>query len=250
MAIAQGASPPGIRTAISLSLSWGVLFAIAPATVTPRISAASGHRWQISRATHFDLISAKIRPARRARPKWRNQANVELAFNQDSSVKTDSIFFKIFQELPGVLFELLGEPFDFGGRYEFQSIEVKQTAFRIDGVFVPKPEAPDQTVYFVEVQYQSDEFLYDRMFAEIGMYLAQNPKAVDWQAIAIFPRRSLEPRNQHRHRSFLQGDQFRTIFLEDLLDIPTVLIGIQLMQLIAAKPKTTQGYLNQLASQL
>jgi predicted transposase/invertase (TIGR01784 family) len=165
-------------------------------------------------------------------------------------VKTDSVFFKIFQELPGVLFERLGESFELGGCYEFQSIEVKQTAFRIDGVFLPKPEATNQTVYFVEVQYQPDEFLYDRMFAEIGMYLDQNRRVLDWCAITIFPRRSLEPKNQYRHRSFVQGDQFRTIFLEDLLNVPTELIGIQIMQLIAAKPKITQRYLAQLASQL
>jgi hypothetical protein len=48
----------------------------------------------------------------------------------------------------------------------------------------------------------------------------------------------------------VQGDQFRTIFLEDLLNVPTELIGIQIMQLIAAKPKITQRYLAQLASQL
>ena len=106
----------------------------------------------------------------------------------ETPVKTDSIFFQIFQTTPGILFELLGESSALGDHYMFRSEEVKQTAFRIDGVFIPKPDAPDQTVIFAEIQFQLDPYLYDRMFAEIGMYLAQNPDIPDWRAVAIFPR--------------------------------------------------------------
>jgi predicted transposase/invertase (TIGR01784 family) len=74
------------------------------------------------------------------------------------------------------LFELLGEPSDRGNQYNFGSVEVKQSAFRIDGVFLPKPDSPDQTVIFVEVQFQKDQGLYERLFSEIMMYLAQNPR--------------------------------------------------------------------------
>ncbi len=59
--------------------------------------------------------------------------------------------------------------------YDFCSVELKQTDFRIDRVFVPRPEANDSTVYFVEVQFQEDEFFYQRFFAEILLYLRQNP---------------------------------------------------------------------------
>jgi predicted transposase YdaD len=46
-------------------------------------------------------------------------------------------------------------------RYTFEAVEVKETGFRLDGVFVP----PDRTgiVYFCEVQFQRDEVLYERM---------------------------------------------------------------------------------------
>jgi predicted transposase/invertase (TIGR01784 family) len=165
-------------------------------------------------------------------------------------VKTDSIFFHIFQTYPGILFELLGAPSELGDCYEFQSVEVKQTAFRIDGVFVPRPNAPDQTVIFAEVQFQSDEYLYDRMFAEVGLYLVQHRDTFDWRAIAIFPRRSLEPKNRHRHRTVLGSEQFTVIYLEDLLKVESDLLGIQIMQLIVAKPKKSQGYVQKIAERL
>ncbi len=67
-------------------------------------------------------------------------------------MKTDSIFFEIFQKLPQTLFELLGEPAERGEQYEFRSVEVKQSAYRIDGVFIPKSGAADRRVIFAEVQ--------------------------------------------------------------------------------------------------
>jgi predicted transposase/invertase (TIGR01784 family) len=157
-------------------------------------------------------------------------------------VKTDSLFFRIFQSVPGILFELIGQPFEQGQNYEFRSLEVKQTAFRLDGIFVPKPDSPDQTVIFVEVQFQKDEYLYDRMFAEIGMYLMQNRPTSDWKAIALFPRKSLEPKDNHRHRSLLRSEQFQVIYLEDFLNTQSNKLGIQLMQLIVSRPKESETY--------
>ncbi len=165
-------------------------------------------------------------------------------------MKTDPIFFRLFQTRPSILFELLGEPSELGQDYDFKSVEVKQTAFRIDGVFVPHADASDQTVIFVEVQFQSDKYLYDRMFAEIGMYLDQNRGTEDWRAVAIFPRRSLEPSDQWRHRSILEGEQFAVIYLEDLLTSQSEFLGIQLMQLIVAKPKESDQYVQRIISQV
>jgi predicted transposase/invertase (TIGR01784 family) len=121
-------------------------------------------------------------------------------------------------------------------------MEIKQTAFRLDGVFAPKLDAPEKTVIFVEVQFQQDEYLYDRMFAEIGMYLSLNRPTTDWRAVAIFPHRSLEPKHNHRHRSFLQCEQFQVIYVEDFLDDQSKLLKIQLMQLIASNPKESENY--------
>jgi len=56
-------------------------------------------------------------------------------------LKTDSIFFQIFKIAPGILFELLGQSPDLAQNYEFSSVEIKQVAFRIDGVFLSKPSS-------------------------------------------------------------------------------------------------------------
>ena len=165
-------------------------------------------------------------------------------------MKTDTIFFEIFQKLPQTLFELLGEPAELEAQYDFCSVEVKQTAFRIDGVFIPKSGVTDQTVTFVEVQFQKDDGLYERLFSEIMMYLAQNPEVEDWRAIAIYPRRSIEQENRYRHRSLLRSEQFQVIYLEELLGVPSDQIGVQLMQLIVSRERDTAQYLEGLVPQL
>ena len=69
--------------------------------------------------------------------------------------------------MPQLFFDVIGEPSDRGDNYTFASVEVKQTAFRIDGVFTPKPGVAEQTVIFTEFQFQKDEVLYERLFSEI-----------------------------------------------------------------------------------
>jgi predicted transposase YdaD len=84
------------------------------------------------------------------------------------------------------LFELLGQSPDLAQGREFGSVEIKQVAFRLDGVLFPSPEALDQTVFFIEVQMQNVPVFYQRFFAEIYLYLDLYPQTVDWQAIVIF----------------------------------------------------------------
>ncbi|NET02760.1 MAG: DUF2887 domain-containing protein, partial [Sphaerospermopsis sp. SIO1G1] len=42
-------------------------------------------------------------------------------------MKTDTIFYRLFQEIPSIFFELIGESPELAQNYEFSSIEVKQT---------------------------------------------------------------------------------------------------------------------------
>jgi predicted transposase/invertase (TIGR01784 family) len=149
-------------------------------------------------------------------------------------LKTDSVFYRIFQASPGILFELLGQSPDLAQGYQFQSVEIKQLAFRLDGVLLPAPDAPDQTVWFIEVQFQHDATFYQRFFAEIYLYLDLHPQTVDWQAIVIFSTRNVEPANQRLYRVNLNSDQVHRVYLEDFRDSSTESIGIGLMQLIVA----------------
>ena len=55
-------------------------------------------------------------------------------------MKTDSIFYRLFLEFPGIFFELIqGDDLE-ADDYQFTSREVKQLAFRMDGLFLPKTE--------------------------------------------------------------------------------------------------------------
>ena len=78
-------------------------------------------------------------------------------------MRRDSIFYKLFQQYPPLLFELLTNPPENASEYTFDSKAVKETKFEIDGVFVPPENDSPGVVYFVEVQFQTDEMLYERM---------------------------------------------------------------------------------------
>ena len=150
-------------------------------------------------------------------------------------MKTDSIFYQIFKTDPGLLFELLGRSPELAQGYDFSSVEIKQVAFRIDGVFLPKPDAADQTVMFVEVQFGRDPDFYSRFFGEIYFYLDLHKQTEDWQAVVIFPKRSIEPKRQHLYRANLESDQVHRIYLDDLSGISTESLGVGMMQLILAE---------------
>ena len=108
-------------------------------------------------------------------------------------MKTDTIFYQLFQAFPGLLFEILGEPSDLAQEYEFSSREIKELARTFDGIFLPASDRPDLRVYFVEVQFQKKTDFYWRFFMEIFVYLGQYKPTQDFRAIAIFASRSLDP---------------------------------------------------------
>jgi predicted transposase/invertase (TIGR01784 family) len=149
-------------------------------------------------------------------------------------LKTDSIFYRIFQSSPEILFELLGQSPELAQGREFGSVEIKQVAFRLDGVLFPSPDALDQTIWFIEVQMQNDPVFYQRFFAEIYFYLNLYPQTADWQAVVIYPSRSIEPKNQGLYRANLSSDQVHRVYLEDFSEASTESLGIGLMQLIVS----------------
>lgn len=72
-------------------------------------------------------------------------------------MKTDSIFYQLFQEFPQLFFELIGAKETNSNVYIFSSPEIKQLAFRLDGAFVPLEDFSSQPIYFVEIQFYKDE---------------------------------------------------------------------------------------------
>ncbi|MBD2682538.1 MULTISPECIES: Rpn family recombination-promoting nuclease/putative transposase [Nostoc] len=153
-------------------------------------------------------------------------------------MKRDSIYYQIFKRFPALIFELVHDRPQEAQNYRFESVEVKETSFRIDGVFLPPEGATPKIIYFAEVQFQTDEALYHRFFTESMMYLNRNRGLYDdWYCVVIFPSRSLEPSDTRTHRIFLNSDQVQRIYLDELGTPNTLSIGINLMQLTIASEK-------------
>lgn len=161
-------------------------------------------------------------------------------------MKTDSIFYKLFQTSPSIFFELIGRPSTESSGYSFRSVEIKQTAFRLDGVFLPTNEADSKTVYFVEVQFQKDQWLYHRFFAEIFLYLEQNRATSDWYAAVVYPKRSLEPDETKLHRALLESAQVQRVYLDELGEAQDQSLGVGLVQLVVTSEQSAASRARQL----
>ncbi len=145
-------------------------------------------------------------------------------------MRRDTIFYQLFQQSPTLLFELLPQPPENAARYTFEAVEVKETGFRMDGVFLP-PDASG-IVYFGEAQFQKDEMLYERMVSEIGIYVYRNRERIsDWQAVAIYPSRSIEQSNPSTVRELLASGRIVRVYLDELGQIDRLPIGVGLMVL-------------------
>lgn len=154
-------------------------------------------------------------------------------------MRRDVIFYQIFQRFPALIFELVDHPPVEAQRYRFESVEVKEPSFRIDGVFLPPDDANAKTVFFAEVQFQKDDDLYHRFIAESMLYLYRNRALYsDWYGVIIFPSRNLEPENATIHRAFLNSEQVQRIYLDELGDPTQQPVGIGLMQLTIAPEET------------
>ena len=166
-------------------------------------------------------------------------STIKLLFPFTLPMRRDSIFYKLFSQFPGLLFELMADPPLNHTGYQFESVEVKETAFRIDGVFLPPQAAAHQVVCFAEVQLQKDEELYDRFFAETAYFLRRaTVRYTDWRGVLLFASRSLEPSNAYRHRSLLNGPQVQQIYLDELRPSSQDSLGVQLVQLTMATEAT------------
>lgn len=147
-------------------------------------------------------------------------------------MRRDSIFYKLFQQSPTLLFELLTNPPTNADAYRFDSVAVKEPKFEIDGVFLPPENEGAGVVYFCEVQFQKDEQLYERVFAESSLYFYRNRvRFSDWQAVIIYPTRSIEQSDIHPHRTLLNGNQVHRVYLDELGDICDLPLWVALMVL-------------------
>jgi predicted transposase/invertase (TIGR01784 family) len=151
-------------------------------------------------------------------------------------MRRDSIFYKLFQQSPSLLFELLTNTPTNAQAYRFDSVAIKEPKFEIDGVFLPPENEGVGVVYFCEVQFQKDQLLYERVFAESSLYFYRHrARFNDWQAVIIYPSRSIEQNDIHPHRTLLNGNQVHRVYLDELGDIRQLPLWVAMMVLTTLK---------------
>lgn len=146
------------------------------------------------------------------------------------------MFYRLFQRLPELVFELAGWPAPDMAGYRFRSEEIKQTAFRLDGVLAPPAEATERPIVFVEVQYQPDDRFYSRFLAEIFLYLYLHPPAHPWQAVVVYPECRVERDAGQHYAALLAIPQVRRVYLEDFRQPAPSSLGLRLLQLLIGEP--------------
>lgn len=152
-------------------------------------------------------------------------------------MQRDSIFYKIFQQFPTILFEMLETTPANAAQYRFDSVAVKEPSFTIDGVFLP-PENSPGVVYFCEVQFQRDELLYERLFGESFLYFYRNRNRFnDWQAVVIYPSRSKEQGQFYPYEDLIEGHRVHRVYLNELGAIGQLPLGLAVMVLSTLSQK-------------
>lgn len=161
-------------------------------------------------------------------------------------MRTDTIFYQLFQTFPNLLFELIGQPPEQAQNYEFSSREVKELAYRFDGIFLPTSEATNVPIYFVEVQFQPKPNFYWRFFTEIFVYLGQYQPNNDWLAVAVFASRNLNPGVPMQYRWLGGTPPLYQIYLDELSSPTNPSFGVGIIQLVLEDEDTAAEQAKQL----
>lgn len=143
---------------------------------------------------------------------------------------TDPLFYRLFQERPATLFELAGVPFASDAGYRLTAVEVKQTAFRLDGVMMPRGST--HPLVFCETQFQADPLFYARWAASIFLFLYREQILQPWLAVVVYPQRSTEHPITPAQAPLEQANVLRRVYLGDLLTSAPSTIGTRLARLV------------------
>jgi len=147
-------------------------------------------------------------------------------------MKTDSLFYRLFQERPATVFELAGLAVPDDPAYRLHAEEIKQTAFRLDGVLLPAVGRADLPLVFTEAQFYHDPWFYARWLASIFLYLYRHRIVGHWQAVVVFPDRSIDAGATAAYEVLLRGGVLHRIYLTDLLKVPVLGLGPRLARLV------------------
>jgi predicted transposase/invertase (TIGR01784 family) len=153
-------------------------------------------------------------------------------------LKTDTIFYNLFQAFPSIFFELIERPPGEANFYEFTSREIKQLSFRLDGLFLPSTNDLKKPFYVVEVQFQPDENLYYRLFGELFLFLRQYQPPYPWQVVVIYPSRTVERLQTLQFGELLNLNRVKRIYLDELGEAAESSLGVGVVKLVIESEET------------
>ena len=164
-------------------------------------------------------------------------------------MRTDTIFYQLFQTFPQLIFEMIGVSPASAKNYKFSSREIKELARTFDGIFLPDKNRTDLPIYFVEVQFQHKADFYWRFFGEIFVYLTQYQPKQDWYAIAIFASKKIAPKVPHQHRAFKMSKQLIIVYLDELTGSGSSSLALNIVKLIVGQKDTAKQLTDQAMQQ-
>ena len=157
-------------------------------------------------------------------------------------MKTDTLFYQLFQEFPWIFFQLIQKEETDLNAYEFIAPEIKQRSFRLDGLFTTREEYSDFPLYFVEVQFYYEADFYDCLFPSIFLYFGQyKPINPEWFAIVIFDRKSNDVTIPTRYQEIAQ-QRLQRIYLDEISQQEQFEMGIGILKLVV-EPEDKAGEL-------
>ena len=90
----------------------------------------------------------------------------------------------------------------------------------------------------MEVQFQTDEEIYLRLFSEVSLYLRQNKPINPWQGIVIYPSHSIDTADINHYREFFHSGRVNIIYLDELGETSSLPVGIATIKLIIEDENT------------
>jgi predicted transposase/invertase (TIGR01784 family) len=129
------------------------------------------------------------------------------------TMKTDVLFYKLFEMLPVLPFRLANIFYDQTAGYRFESVELKQQAQRPDGVLMPeRMKAP---VIVTEVQFQSDAMIYTRLVSETALLQLQHPERENWEMVLFLRSESIDvPRRMWQ--ALVDSEHLHVVYLDKI----------------------------------
>jgi predicted transposase/invertase (TIGR01784 family) len=149
-------------------------------------------------------------------------------------MKTDPLFYRLFETGPETFFLLLGmsadQASDKVARYEYKALEFKETSQRVDGVFLPREAG--LPVYFLEVQFYPLPNVYAGLLAKVYTYLKRHDPAQSFCGVVLFADRSLEPKELTPYQPLLDAGLIQRFYLEEMPEVANAPLGLSILYLI------------------